>query len=162
MEEIISKGYARKSNSEAVPGKIWCLPHHCAYHPNKTGKITVIFGRSAYYKDRGINRELLSRPDLTNQIAGVLQQLREEQVTVMGDIEAMFHQVKVPDSPGSCRFLWWDDYDSNKEIIDYQMTAHVFGGLSSPSCSTFSLRKTASDNRDSYVSDIATILGRYF
>ena len=80
----------------------------------------------------------------------------------MGDIEAMFHQEKVPDSPGFCRFLWWDDYDSNKEIIDYQMTAHVFGGLSSPSCSTFSLRKTASDNRDSYVSDIATILGRYF
>ena len=59
MEEIISKRYARKSNREAAPGKIWYLPHHCAYHPNKTGKITVVFGLSAYYKDRGINRELL-------------------------------------------------------------------------------------------------------
>ena len=73
----------------------------------------------------------------------------------MGDIEAMFHQVKVPD--GQCsflRFLWWEDCDTNKEIIDYEMTVHVFGGASSQSCSNFALRKTASDNRDEYASDV--------
>ena len=77
----------------------------------------------------------------------------------MGDIEAMFHQVQVPD--GQCsflRFLWWEDCDTNKEIIDYEMTVHVFGGASSQSCSNFALRKTASDNRDEYESDITTIL----
>ena len=34
------------------------------------------------------------------------------------------------------------------------MAAHVFGGASSPSCYNFALRKTASDNRDDYASDV--------
>ena len=110
MEKIISKGYARKSTREAAPGKIWYLPHHGVYHPNKPGKIRVIFDHSADYKGRCINREFLSGPDLTNQITGVLLQFREEQLVVMGDIEAMFCQVKFPDDQCSfLRFLWWED-----------------------------------------------------
>ena len=38
------------------------------------------------------------------------------------------------------------------------MTAHVFGGSSSPSCSNFALRKKAMDNEELYGKDIATIL----
>ena len=65
----------------------------------------------------------------------------------MGDIEAMIHQVKVP--KGHCSFpkyLWWDDSDPDKEIIDYEMTAHVSGGTSSPSFSNSALRRVAKDN----------------
>ena len=163
MEEIISKGYARKSTKEEAPGKIWYLPHYGVYHPNKPEKIRVVFDLSADYKGRCINRELLSGPDITNQIAGVLLRFREKQVAVMGDIEAMFNQVKVPDDQCSFfRFLWWDDFDTNKKIIDYDMTAHVLGGASSPSCSNFALRKTASDNRSEYASDVTRILERNF
>ena len=163
MEDIISKGYARKYTKEAAPSWIWYLPHHGVYHPNKPGKIRVVFDLSADYKVRCINRELLSGPDLTNQIAGVLLRFREEQVAVMGDIEAMFHQVKVPDDQCSfLKFLWWDDCDTNKENIDYEMTAHVFGGALSPSCSNFALRKTASDNRSEFASDATRILERNF
>ena len=159
MGEIISKGYATKSSREAAPGKIWYVPHHGVYHPNKPGKIRVVFDLTADYKGRCINRELLSGPGLTNQIAGVLLRFKKEEVAVMGDIEAMFHQVKVPDHQCSfLRFLWWEDCDTNKEIIDYEMTAHVFGGASSPSCSNFVLRKTVSDNRHEYASDVTRIL----
>ena len=42
------------------------------------------------------------------------------------------------------------------------MTAHVFGGASSPSYFNFALRKTASDNRDEYASDVTKILERNF
>ena len=38
----------------------------------------------------------------------------------------------------------------------------MFGGASSPSCSNFSLRKTASDNRDEYLSYVRRILERNF
>ena len=80
----------------------------------------------------------------------------------MGDIEAVFHQVKVPDDQCSfLRFLWWDDFDTNKEIIDYKMT-DVFGRASLPSCFSFALRKTASDNRTEYASDVTRILERTF
>ena len=51
-------------------------------------------------------------------------------MAVMGDIEAMFHQAKIPDNQCSfLRFLWWEDCDTNKKIIDYEMTTHLFGGI---------------------------------
>ena len=151
MEEIITKGYARKSTMTAAPGKTWYLPHHGVYHPNKPGKIRVVFNTSAEYKGICLNKELLPGPNLTNQIIGALLRFREEHVGVMRDIEAMFHQVKVPDTQCSfLKFLRWEDSDISKGIIDYEMTAHVFGRSSSPSCSNFVLRKRAMENEELY------------
>ena len=69
MKNIIAKGYVRKSMTEAASGKTCYLPHHGDYHPNKPGKIRVVFDLSADYKGRCLNTELLARPDLTNQKA---------------------------------------------------------------------------------------------
>ena len=163
IEEIIAKGYARKSTIKTAPWKTWYLPHHGVYHPNKPGKIRVVFDLSAEYKGKCLSKELLPGSDLKNQIRGVLLRFREEHVRVMGDIEAMSHQVKVPDT--QCiflKFLCWEDSDISKGIIDYEMTAHVFGGSSSPSCSNFTLRKTPMDNEELYGKDVATILERNF
>ena len=60
------------------------------------------------------------------------------------------------------KFIWWEDSDTSKEIIDYGMTAHVLAGSSSPSCSNFALRKKAMDNEEIYRKDVATILKRDF
>ena len=51
----------------------------------------MVFDLSAEFHGTLINKALLSGPDLTNQIIGV----REEQIAVTGDIEAMYYQVKV-------------------------------------------------------------------
>ena len=61
--------------------------------PTKLGKYVLYF--SAEHHGVSINKELLSGPDLTNQIVGVLLRFREESISVTGDIEATFHQVKV-------------------------------------------------------------------
>ena len=66
MEEIIAKGYARKSTMAAAPGRTWYLPHHGVYHPNKPGKIRVVFDLSAEYKGTCLKKELLPGPDVTN------------------------------------------------------------------------------------------------
>ena len=129
MDDIIAKGYTRKSTITAAPGKTWYLPHHVVYQPNKTGKIRVVFDLSAEYKGICLNKELLPGLDLTNQIIGVLLRFREEHVRVMGDIEAMFDQVKFPDTQYSfLKILWWKNSDISKDIINYDITAHVFGG----------------------------------
>ena len=39
------------------------------------------------------NQELMSGPDLTNQIVGILLRFREGRVAFMADIEAIFYQV---------------------------------------------------------------------
>ena len=47
-------------------------------------------------------------------------------------------------------------------MVDLEITAHIFGGVSSPSCSNYSLKKTASDNLKKYREDITSILRQNF
>ena len=43
----------------------------------------------------------MSGQDLANHIVGVITRFREEPVTVIGDVESMFHQVLVPEKDRS-------------------------------------------------------------
>ena len=163
IKDTISKGYTKQSEKPAPVGRSWYIPHHGVYHPNKPGKIRVVFDCSTEFKGRSINHELMSRPDLTNQIVGVLLWFREEEVAFMADIEAMFYQVKIPpDQLSYLRFLWWTKSDINKEVIGFEMCTHVFGGTSSPSCSNFALKKTAIDNEKKFGEMAAATLKKNF
>ena len=90
MEDMIGNGYAEKYKIEGKEGRYWYLPHHGVYHPQKPGKIRVVFDCSAQYANMSINTELMSRPDLANQIVGVLLRFRKEHVAFMADIKSMF------------------------------------------------------------------------
>ena len=100
-------------------------------------------------------------PDLANQIVGVLLRFREEPVAVTGDIEAMYHQVKIlVEQRRFLLFLWWKNSDPQNEVVDRKMTAHLFGGVSPPSCCNYALRKTAADNVNKYGYEASTIVER--
>ena len=65
----------------------------------------------------------------------------------MVDLEAMYHQVQVPEDQQSfLKFLWWENYGIDTEPHDNVMCAHVFGGTSSATCSNYALRRTAMEN----------------
>ena len=163
MTELMSNRYATESTVAAENGKCWYLPHHGVYNPSKPGKIRVVFGLSAEFQGTSINKLLLPGPDLTNQIVGVLPRSREELVAVTGDIEAMYHQVKIPVEQRSfLGFFWWKNSNPQNEVVDHEMTAHVFGGISSPSCSNYALKKTAVDNVYKYGNEASTIVKRNF
>ena len=131
------------------------------YHPSKPGKIRVVFNCSAEFQGKSINRELLSGPYLTSQIIGIMTRFREEKIAFMADIEAMYHQVLVPDDQQTfLQFLWWSTDDINDEPQDFMMCTHVFGGTSSGSCSNYPLRRTAIDNKEVYETDSAITLLR--
>ena len=55
-------------------------------------------------------------------------------------------------------FPWWKDSDSSKVIVDDEMTAHVFGGISSLSCSSYALKKTAADHVKKYGEEVSSTL----
>ena len=98
---------------------------------------------SAEFRGKSINRELISGPDITNHIIGIMTRFREEKIAFMADIEAMYHQVLVPDGQQTfLKFLWWSTDDINDEVQDFMMCAHVFGGTSSESCSNYALKRT--------------------
>ena len=62
---------------------------------NKPGEIRVVFDYLAEVGWESINRNLMTGPDLANQLIGVLMRFQEEHVAIMADIEVMFYQVKV-------------------------------------------------------------------
>ena len=78
MDNLLRGGYAKRSDASPA-GKTWYIPHHGVYYPSKPGKI-CLFDCSAEFQGRSINKELLSGPDLTNQIIGVLTRFREEKL----------------------------------------------------------------------------------
>ena len=161
IQDLLRKGYAKRSHDSG--GRVWYVPHHGVYHPKKPDKIRVVFDCSSQHNGVSLNKFLLQGPDLTNSLVGVLIRFRQERVAVMADIEAMFHQVKVPENyQDYLRFLWWPDGDTSLEPQDYQMTVHLFGATSSPSCANFALRRTAVDNKDRFGEDACSTLQRNF
>ena len=158
MNDLLKKDYARKvCNQDPGPlGINWYLPHHPVFNPQKPGKIRVVFDCSAKYNGTSLNDQLLQGPDLTNTLVGVLSRFRQDQIALMSDIEAMFHQVRVrPSDCDALRFLWWPDGDLSTQPEEYQMRVHLFGGASSPSCANFALKRTAEDNKGDF--DLQTI-----
>ena len=110
-----------------------------------------------------MNDKLLQGPDLTNSLIGVLTRFREEQAAFMGDIEGMFHQVRVnEDHREYLRFLWWPDGDLSRDLEEYQMNVHLFGAISSPSCANYALRKTADDFEHEVGNQVANVLRKNF
>ncbi|XP_074648981.1 uncharacterized protein LOC141904301 [Tubulanus polymorphus] len=127
----------------------WYLPHHPVYHPQKK-KLRVVFDCSASFAGISLNNQLYSGPDQTNALIGVLLRFRQETFAIVGDVEAMFHQVKVvKEHRDALRFLWWADEDMVNTSV-YRMKVHLFGATSSPSVCNFALRRTAIDNQDNF------------
>ncbi|KAK3744012.1 hypothetical protein QZH41_004822 [Actinostola sp. cb2023] len=166
MDNLLSKNHARKLSSKdlAQTAEAWYLPHHPVFHPQKPGKVRVVFDCSAKYRGSSLNDQLLQGPDLTNTLIGVLTRFRQEQVAFMSDIEAIFYQVRV--RPSDCkylRFLWWPDGNMEREPHEYQMSVHLFGGASSPSCANYALKKTAEDNKDYFDHEtVQTVKGNFY
>lgn len=74
--------------------------------------------------------ELLQGPDLTNKLIGVMLRLRQHPITLMTDIEGMFHQVRVArEDVDFLRFLWWSNGVITKELVEHRMTVHIFGAV---------------------------------
>ena len=147
MEDLIRKGHAELAPSTSDIGSTWFLPHQAVTNPNKPGKVRVVFDCSAKFRNICLNDKLFQGPDLNNTLLGVLLRFRRFHVAMMSDVEAMFYQVYVsPQHRDLLRFLWWEGGDITKEPQVYRMTVHIFGAKSSPSCCTFALKRTVSDN----------------
>ena len=136
IEEYIEKSYAArvpdkenqcvKEDKESL-GRVWYLPHHPVWHPQKPTKVSVAFDCAAKYENTSLNDQLLQGPDLNNTLFGVLLRFRQDPIALTSDVEAMFHQVRVsPEDTSSLRFLWWPDADFSQVPQEYMMQVHFF------------------------------------
>ena len=124
MNTLISKNYAELVPQQQLhykKGKVWYIPHHGVIQGK--GSLRVVFDCGATFKGASLNSELLPGPNLTSSLLGVLLRFRKEVVAFMGDIQAMFHQVKVAEEDRDfLRFLWWPDGDITQDLKEYRMT----------------------------------------
>ena len=148
MSDLIADSYAKLATVDGPIGKTWYISHHGIYHPEKPGILRVDFDCLAKYKGICLNDILLQGPDITNNLVGVLYRFRRESIAVQGDIQLMFHHVKIPfQDQDYFRFLWWKDGDLKTSLqVVYKMTVYIFGTVCSPACAYFALRRTAEDH----------------
>ena len=106
-----------------------------------------MFDCSSECEGRVLNDDLLSGPDQSNNLIGILCRFRKDKVAFCCDIEAMFNQVHVkPEDRNYLRFLWWKDGNLDGSIVEYRMTTHLFGATSSPGCAMYALRAAADEH----------------
>ena len=115
IDNYIKQGYARKLTEEEkgkASSRIWYLPHHSVFNPKK---IRVVFDVVAKDKRQSLNSSLCTGPDLLNSVIGVLIRFRRNDIAIVADVEAMFHQVRVkPLDCDSLQFLWADTPEENQ------------------------------------------------
>ena len=165
MGKIFEKGHASPVPRDEAPptqGRSWYLAHFATYHNTKR-TIRVVFDSSCEFQGVSLNKVLLPGPDLMNNLMGVLMRFRKENFAVMCDVEQMFHSFHVnPSHRDFLRFLWFEDNDPRKPIIEYRMNVHLFGNGPSPAVATYGLRRTAADGEEEYGEEATKFICRNF
>ena len=124
MSKVLDKGYAEIIQPDLSENKVWYLPHHAVLNPKKPDKLRVVFDCAAKHAGLSLNDRCYQGPDFNNRLIDVMLRFRQHQYAVMGDIEAMYHQVKIPIyDRDALRFLW---FDGAGNIIHCRMTSHLF------------------------------------
>ena len=141
---MVPQGHAIEvlDQTENDQSKVWYIPHHYVLK-----KFRVVFDCTGQYKGTFLNRQILQGPDNTNNLVGVLTQFCRHPVAIVGDVQAMFMQIKVDLlNQSALPFLWWINDDPTKDPKEYQLTVYCFDLTSSLFVVGFALRRTAEDN----------------
>ncbi|XP_055017007.1 uncharacterized protein LOC129411103 [Boleophthalmus pectinirostris] len=163
MQKMLDNKHAELAPPRTKNKETWYLPTFGVYHPQKPEKIRVVFDSSAQFDGVSLNDVLLSGPDLNNTLVGVLLRFRKEPVAITADIEQMFYCFVVQEGHRDyLRFLWYEDNDLTKDVVDYHMRVHVFGNSPSPAVAIYGLRMAAKEAEVEYGSDACNFIEQDF
>ena len=108
MQKVLDCGHAELTPPLKEGEECWYLPIFGVYHPQKPDQIRAVFDSSAKHKGVSLNDVLLTGPDMTNNLLGILLRFRKDQVAITTDIQQMFHCFLVrEDHRNFLRFLWY-------------------------------------------------------
>ena len=144
IDNYVAVGHARKleeSEARKKNNKRWLLPHHSVSHPNKPGKIRIVFDAAAEFKGTSLNQKLLTGPDLLQELPGILIRFRERPVAIAGDIDQMFLQVAIQQQDRPALSFLWRNMEHNRPPDTYEMNKAIFGAKCSPAIASYALRK---------------------
>ena len=127
-------------------------------NPNKPGQERRVTNAAAKFKGQSLNSNLITGPDLLNDLVGILLRLRGNPVAILSDIEGMFMQIAIRhEDQSALRFLW-----PNEEIVNqYQFTRLIFGGPFSPFCAIFLLNCCAEENAIEFPNAVSAVKNHF-
>ena len=127
---------------------MWYLPHHGVLKTKIAAKLREVFDSAATCGGTSLKKTTKYWTRFVEQPLWSSFEISTVQLHLVADIEAMFHQVKFPESDrDSSRFLWWPNRDLNRKPIAYRMTSHPFGVTSFPTCAALALNQTIESNQ---------------
>ena len=80
INNYLKKGHARKltpTEYQRTSSITNYIPHHGVTHPNKPGKVRIVFDATAEYDNKSLNGSLLVGPDLLNNLVAVILRFRQ-------------------------------------------------------------------------------------
>ena len=149
IEVDVEKGFVRILKQEEIEAtkleRQRYVPHHPVENPNKPGKVRRVCNAAFKFRGVSLTDNLLTEPDLLQNLIGIIFRFREQKIAITADIEAMFLQVKVPPEDRKVlKFLWRDN--PNEPVKVYEYGRHSFGAKKLPTCANYSLQQVARDN----------------
>ena len=137
------------------------LPNNqVCYHKKK---IRVSFYCSVRFESGSLNDLLLSWPDLTDDLLGVVQRFRKEQTAITCHIEKMFYQFEVHQKDKDyLRFMWWPNGETSLRPRTFRLTVRLFVASSSPGCSNYGLKQAAQDGQAEFGTQAANFVRSNF
>lgn len=165
IEQDLENGYVRKVGAvelgETQSSPQCYLLHHPVVNPHKPEKLRRVCNAASTFGKFSLNQALLTGPDLSSDLVGILVRFRENSVAVAADVEAMFMQVKVSElDQRMLRFLWREDPSKEVEVVQY--TRHIFGAKSSPTCANFVLQQIARQSCEEFPLASRVALGSFY
>ena len=164
MNETLSLGHARIITDLKAPEGSPCvyLPIHVVWRADKPNKYRICLDAASKNKGIFLNGELLSGPDLLNNLLGVLWRWRRKRYPLSADVKGFFHQILIhPLDISAFRFLWFES-ETMENIVVAEHLAHIFGASSSPPVSNFTLQHHAKEVADLFESDIVRAILEQF
>ena len=108
--------------TEPQPEAVWYLSHHPVCNAKKPGKVRRVANAASSFRGQSPNDNLLSGPDLLQNLFILLLRFRERPVAVIADIEALFMQISITEKDqAALRFLWLTG-----NSIDPPIPVHTF------------------------------------
>ncbi|KAI3361663.1 hypothetical protein L3Q82_002029 [Scortum barcoo] len=163
MQKMIDNDQAEPAPPLDKNKEHWYLPSFGVYHPQKPDQIRVVFDSSAECDGTSLNDVLLSGPDLNNSLLGVLLHFQKELIALTADVQQMFYCFVVrEDHRDFLRYLWYENNDINKNVVEYRMKVHVFGNSPSPAVAIYCMRRAAENGEKEHGSEARHFVERQF
>lgn len=138
IQKFIDGGSVTKLQQEEFysSSESWFIPHHLVYRNDKPGLHLLL---QSWWS---VSQQAAALgPTLGLNLVGVLLQFCQHSVAISGDIQAMFHLVRLlPEDQPLLRFVWRNLQSAENTDI-YQWQVFPFGTTSSPCCATSALQK---------------------